>query len=145
MFDHNSFEWAVDENIDFYKQVVDVTFSNNIVAQGLHRQHPPQGRPQHGDAHQRRTRMPCRRELRSSSNLFAFNYWRNPWVKHGQEIEFTNNYIYGVGDQSTYALTFGNHVSDSPALPMSVNIIGNYYEAASYTENQSAAPITLHQ
>ena len=131
--DHNSFEWGIDENVTFYRHVTDVTFSNNIVAQALHDSiaSSPSGTGLllHAGGG---TDVPER--ITIANNILAFNYARNPWIKHGEEIEFVNNYIYAPAHQHR-AMDLGDHGSDNFSIPqyMSVSLIGNVYEAGQET------------
>ncbi|MDH3666966.1 MAG: tandem-95 repeat protein [Paracoccaceae bacterium] len=132
IIDHNSFEWGIDENVTFYRNVTDVTLSNNIIAQGLYDSvaSSPAGTGLllHAGGS---TEMPER--ITITNNLLAFNSARNPWVKHGQEIELINNYIYAPKDQHR-AIDLGDRNNTySDAQYMSVHVIGNVYQAGQET------------
>ncbi len=133
VIDHNSFEWGIDENVTIYRHVTDVTFSNNIVAQGLHESIASSdsgyGLLVHAGGG---TDVPER--ITIANNLFAYNSARNPWIKHGEEIELVNNFVYAPEHQHR-AIDLGDHASDNYSIPqyMTVNVINNVYEAGQET------------
>ncbi|MDH3668748.1 MAG: hypothetical protein OEN23_17640 [Paracoccaceae bacterium] len=143
--DHNSFEWALDENVTFYRHVTDMTFSSNIVAQALYDSIHPSGLMSKGLLLHAGGGMLVPERITIKGNLIAYNNARNPWVKHGREIEIINNYIFAPGEQHR-AVNLGDYRSDnySTPQPMSVNVIGNYYEAGPETRKISDPPIRLH-
>ena len=50
VIDSNSMTWATDENTSVWSGARDVTYSNNIIAEGLYELDASRGRPQHGHA-----------------------------------------------------------------------------------------------
>jgi Ca2+-binding RTX toxin-like protein len=132
VIDHNSFTWAVDENLSINGRVHDVTISNNIIAQGLSHSIHPKGEHSKGllvsnwegaagwDAN-----------ISIVDNLFAGNTQRNPEVRAGQNIEIVNNLIYDYGlGRSAIAVGGGN----SGTLATTVNVIGNVMIAGPDTD-----------
>ncbi len=93
VIDHCSLSWAVDEiGSTWYKGVADVTWSNNIVSEGLwnslHREQPHSKGILIGD-HSRRVAV--------LSNLFAHNNDRNPVIGMDASALVANNLIYDPG------------------------------------------------
>ncbi len=113
--DSNSMSWSVDENVSVWAGAHDVTFSNNIFAEGLQNSIHPQGAHSMGmiigDGAQR---------ISVINNLFANNEHRNPNIWNSS-VEVINNYVYNYGAN-------GLDVADGLASPAKVNIIGNVYE-----------------
>jgi hypothetical protein len=137
IIDQNSFEWGVDENVSFIGQAKYVTFSNNIVAQGLSDSIHPKGEHSKGllihgynNSH-----------ITINDNLLAYNVDRNPWIKQGTNIELINNYIFSPGYQDRTILIGNNSGSVHP--DMNVNVLGNVIEAGPETKKTDEQPIEL--
>lgn len=137
VIDHNSFQWAVDETVSIWDKVTNLTFSNNIVAQGLDRSIHSKGAHSMGLLVIAPSPDRAADRLTISDNLFAYNGARNPWIKHGTQIEFINNAIFGPDDQA-YSGTWGD--SDSRFGNFSANVINNYYQAGPETRRTEYAP-----
>ncbi|MEP2262367.1 MAG: right-handed parallel beta-helix repeat-containing protein [Paracoccaceae bacterium] len=125
IIDHNSFTWATDENAAIWGNVSDLTFSNNIVAQGL--ETPTEiGRSSMGmiisggDID----------DITITQNFFAHNDDRNPYLRDVDNAEITNNYIYNYGASG---LRLANSVTS--------NVIGNVFEAG--VDSPDRAPLYL--
>ena len=101
--DHCSFTWAVDENLSVSGKFSDgktptdwqrnasqrVTFSHNIIAEGLHNSTHTKG------GHSKGTLlMDNSIEILVFGNLYANNVERNPEIKGGTLAAVINNYIY---------------------------------------------------
>jgi pectate lyase len=117
IIDHNSFSWAVDENVSIWDDAHDVTFSWNIIAQGLRESTHPDGEHSKGllvsgDATE---------DISVHHNLFAHNTARNPQVTSPGRIQVVNNLVFNYGD---IALQTSN-----PYGPPQVEIVGNYFKA----------------
>ncbi len=127
VIDHNSFSWGIDEVVHFWGAVSNVTFSNNMVAQALQDSLHSKGSHSMGMLVMASGRAQPDR-LTISDNLFAFNEYRNPWIKHGTNVEVVNNLIIGAGDQAHVA-ALGDSAASYQNSPFSVKFMNNYYEA----------------
>jgi pectate lyase len=101
VIDHDSFSWAVDENVSTWDGAHDITFSWNIIAQGLRESTHPDGEHSKGllvsgDATE---------NISVHHNLFAHNTARNPQVTSPGLIQVVNNVIYDYGDSRSSATT----------------------------------------
>lgn len=106
IIDHCSFSWATDENLSasgprFEGENLEewrkntsytITFSNNIIAEGLSHSSHAKGEHSKGSLiHDNAT------EIAIISNLYASNVRRNPFFKGGSQGVVVNNYIYNPG------------------------------------------------
>ncbi len=106
IIDHCSFSWATDENLsasgprfeganlDEWRKNTSytITFSNNIIAEGLSQSSHAKGEHSKGSLiHDNTT------EIAIISNLYASNVRRNPFFKGGSQGVVVNNYIYNPG------------------------------------------------
>jgi len=115
IIDHCSFSWGIDINCgmgqeDPYK-TTDVTWSNNIISEGLHMSLHPKGVHSKGMS-------TCRNCTRISLiyNLFAHSVDRNPQLQSGSKV-VANNMMYNCKD-------FSNNIQ--PAWgPADLSIVGN--------------------
>lgn len=140
VIDHNSFTWGVDENVTINGKVQDVSFTNNIVAEGLSKSIHSKGEHSKGlmisnwggaaDDVQRIT---------VAKNLLSDNMQRNAEIKAGQDIEFINNYIYNYGmAHAGTAIGGGNNGT----LKTTVDVIGNVWQPGANTGG-TKAPVVL--
>ncbi len=147
MIDHNSFEWALDENAAIWIRTSDVTFSNNIFAEGLYQSKlgTTGGYGMLFDGGNGTVPNEIPQNISVIYNLFAFNHARNPWVKHGEGIEIINNYMYAPDDfYRTISLGHDNTNDYAVSAYMSVNVINNYLEAGPNTRTDSRSGINVH-
>ncbi|HEX8382202.1 MAG TPA: type I secretion C-terminal target domain-containing protein [Sphingomonas sp.] len=125
VIDHNSFSWGIDENVSINGRVKDVSFTNNIVAEGLSKSLHSKGEHSKGllisnwegaadDA----------ARITVAKNLFSDNMQRNPEVRAGQDIEIVNNFIYNYGLGHIGTSIGGGSLG---TLLTSVDVIGNVY------------------
>ena len=117
IIDHNSFSWAVDENVSTWDDAHDITFSWNIIAQGLRESTHPDGEHSKGllvsgDATE---------DISVLHNLFAHNTARNPQVTSPGRIQVVNNVIFDYGDSALQ--------TSNPYGAPQVEIVGNYFKA----------------
>jgi Ca2+-binding RTX toxin-like protein len=141
IIDHNSFEWATDENVDIQGNVTNITVSNNIIASGLSHSINPEGEHSKGllISNWGSTDSAYDTNISVIKNLFANNMDRNPEVRAGQNIEIINNYTYDAGyGQHTIAVGAGNNGT----LVTTAAVIGNVVEAGKSTQ-KNAAPVAL--
>jgi Ca2+-binding RTX toxin-like protein len=141
IIDHNSFEWATDENVDIQGHVTNITVSNNIIASGLSHSINPEGEHSKGllISNWSSTDSAYDTNISVIKNLFANNMDRNPEVRAGQNIEIINNYTYDAGyGQHTIAVGAGNNGT----LVTTVAVVGNVVEAGKSTQ-KNAAPVAL--
>ena len=113
--DHSSVSWAVDENLSTYDDAKNVTFSWNIVSEGLSNSTHPEGE------HSKGVHLSGERSGRISfhHNLLAHNSDRNPQPTNPGVADIRNNIVYNYGDNA--ALTSNSH--GRPEF----NFIGNWY------------------
>jgi pectate lyase len=120
--DHSSVSWAVDENLSTYDYAKNVTFSWNIVSEGLSRATHPEGE------HSKGVHLSGDRSGRISfhHNLLAHNMDRNPQPTNPGIADIRNNIVYNYGDNA--ALTSNSH--GEPHF----NFVGNWYIPGPDTE-----------
>lgn len=117
VIDHCSFSWSIDETVDIYDWVRDVTLQWCIFAEGSLYGHGqgPQGYGILG-SHPPDTACPQDYTRLSIHHcLFAHNSNRNPRIGIGDVVDFRNNVIYNWTETAT------QFVSD-----VRVNFVGNY-------------------
>lgn len=125
IIDHNSVSWATDENMSTWYDVSDVTFSNNIIAEGLLKAGHSEVRHSMGLLIGQTTRR-----ISVLRNLFLSNFWRNPQIEQTEGVEVINNLMvnYGPG---------GVLVSQGPSK---VDMIGNVLVAGADTPDVESRP-----
>jgi hypothetical protein len=117
--DHVSMSWAIDENISTWYPLKNVTFSNCLVSEALHRSLHPKG--PHGmgillgdKAH----------NVSMVGNLLAHNAYRNPLIKGDVRAVILNNVFYnGTGS------SFGVVTDLENRGPSLASIVGNHWIA----------------
>lgn len=138
IIDHNSLTWAIDENASTYDgsanhdQTHDITFSWNILAEGLycstHSSEPIKCGPTSSqNAHSMGFLLgDYSKNISLHHNLLASNHGRNPLIHGGTTSEIINNVIYNWGEGPTI-------VSDGNGTGAAIftNILGNYYQPTS--------------
>lgn len=117
IIDHNSLSWAVDENASTWDDAHDITFSWNIIAQGLRWSTHPDGKHSKGLL----VSGDRTRDISVHHNLFAHNVARNPQVSTDGVAQVVNNVIYNYGDSAFQS-------SNAHGAPR-VHLVGNYFEA----------------
>jgi pectate lyase len=117
VIDHNSFSWAVDENVSTWDDAHDITFSWNIIAQGLRESTHPDGEHSKGLL----VSGDATGDISVHHNLFAHNTARNPQVTSPGLIQVVNNVIFNYGDSALQ--------TSNPYGPPQVEIVGNYFKA----------------
>ena len=131
MIDNNSFQWAPDEVVHIGNNVRNVSFTNNIVAQGLH--DLSRSKIEYGKGLLvKKVNDPSiggPEKVTIAHNLFAFNYDRNPRVEEAQQLELVNNFTYAPGHQ--HWATDINASDGQP--PKDVIIKNNVYKAGPET------------
>lgn len=112
--DHCTFSWGLDETVSIWSNWDNVTFSNNIVSEGLHysvmKDFGGYGSVTRGVSGQGRLSM--------TGNLFAHNLARNP-LTNANSFVFVNNVVYNMGAQPTTIQS--QHVATKNS------IVGNLY------------------
>ena len=127
--DHNSLTWATDENAATWYDVSDVTFSNNIIAEGL-----SDSRHAKGDHSMGMLIGDGARRVSAIGNLLAHNRHRNPTTKAATEIEILNNLVYNSGPNAL-------EIPKGAGGPMTAHAVGNVFIAGPDTVKR--APIRL--
>jgi len=111
--DHCSLSWAIDETIEmWYSGQHDITISNCIISEALYDSLHPKGPHSAG--------VIAGPEISNVSildNLFANNYFRNPYIR-SESIVVSNNFIYNAG------LWGGADIEDLEN-PIEASIVGN--------------------
>lgn len=108
IIDHCSISWATDENTSTFENLEDITFSWNIISEGINANYHSMGMLI-GPYGAKRISM--------HHNLFAHNRERQPYVKHETETEIVNNVVYN----------WQNKATDINGTAKT-NVVGNYYK-----------------
>lgn len=143
IIDHNTFSWAIDENMSASgprftgNSVADwrngtsrnVTFSNNLAAEGLADSSHPKGEHSKGSlVHDNTTGIVFYR------NVWAHNVERHPLVKGGAQVLMVNNLIYNPKHRAIHynlmALEWGDH----PYVAGQITAIGNVMRGGNDTD-----------
>ncbi len=115
--DHNSFSWAVDENVSTWDGAHAVTFSWNIIAQGLRESTHPDGEHSKGLL----VSGEATGDISVHHNLFAHNTARNPQVTSPGRVQVVNNVAFDYGDSALQ--------TSNPYGSPQIDIVGNYFKA----------------
>ena len=145
--DHCSFSWAPDENLSAsgprfegydllqWRQNTshDITFSYNLIAQGLSNSTHTKGEHSKGSLiHDNTTNIAI------IGNVFASNVRRNPFFKGGAQGVVINNYIYNPGQAAIHynlsRMEWGNHAWIAGKMA----VIGNVLEQGPDTDEYLA-------
>jgi pectate lyase len=113
--DHCSISWAVDENLSLYDDAHHVTFSWNIISEGLSNSTHEEGEHSKG-AHLSGENTYA---ISFHHNLLAHNNDRNPQPTNPGRADIRNNVVYNYGENA--ALTSNSH--GRPHF----NFVGNRY------------------
>jgi hypothetical protein len=138
IFDHNSVTWATDENMsasgqrfegsdpDKWRQMAShrVTFSNNIIAEGLtfatHAKiEHSKGSLIHDNAN----------DILLVDNLYAHNYERNPLLKGGTRTAIVNNLIYDPGQRAIHYNLMAEEWGDKAWQVGKLTVVGTVLRA----------------
>ncbi|OVE83621.1 hypothetical protein B2G88_14410 [Natronolimnobius baerhuensis] len=144
-FDHCSVSWGSEESmsVNASDHSEDITFSNNLIAEGLF------DSPAHGGDDQRAYGSLVGNGADRTAilgNLYAHTWSRNPRLKGGTEVTVANNVWYnfergmrigGDVDEPNYINVVGNHYRDGPDADTDRPIV--------YTAHDESDPtISLH-
>lgn len=143
VIDHNSFTWAIDENMSASGPRFDgrnvaewrehtsrnITFSNNLAAEGLADSSHPKGEHSKGSlVHDNTTGIVFYR------NIWAHNVERHPLVKGGAQVLMVNNLIYNPRHRAVHynlmALEWGDH----PYVTGEITAVGNVLRGGNDTD-----------
>ena len=145
--DHCSFTWATDENLSasgprFNGKTPDewrehtshrITFSNNIIAEGLANATHAKGEHSKGSLiHDNVT------DILIVGNLYAHNMERNPLFKGGARGVVANNLIYDPGQKVTHYNLIAEEWGDQPRQVGAMAFIGNVMRAGPSTPSDVA-------
>ncbi len=134
--DRNSFTWAIDQQMTIrgsspsgatHEEIREitsqnVTFSNNIIAEGLHNSSHPKG------PHSKCVLVAARAwRFSLIRNLMAHCDSRNPYLGSASDASIINNIMYNWGDGATSA--GWRTPSDPIDAPTHVDLISNYHQA----------------
>jgi hypothetical protein len=129
VFDHLSFYWGIDECIGVYGH--NLTFSNNIVAEGLDEAGHPDG-PHSGGM----LVMGGSHNVAIVRNLFANHNHRSPWIKENTTVFHANNYAYNSRG------TFFNYTTDREPYSGSLISVGNVYGKGPSTKTSQGLSVS---
>jgi hypothetical protein len=132
--DHCSLEWALDENLsasgkrfvgntpDEWRSNVShrITFSNNIIAEGLANATHPKGEHSKGSLIHDNVA-----DILIVGNLYAHNYERSPLFKGGVRGMVVNNLIYDPGQRAVHYNLIAEEWGEHPYQTGSLVLIGN--------------------
>lgn len=145
--DHCSLTWATDENLsasgtrfkgDTPEQWREgtshrITFSNNIIAEGL--AHATHAKGEHSKGSLIHDNA---RDILIVGNLYAQNYERNPFFKGGTQGWVVNNLIYNPGQRGVMYNLIAAEWLGHPYQDGRLAVIGNVMRAGPDTPQQSA-------
>jgi len=120
IIDHCSITWATDEGLSAAGRESPsqrITFSNNIIAEGLSKSTHSKGEHSKGSLI-----MDNAKHISVFGNLYAHNTERNPLFKGGVHGVVVNNFIYNFGSR---AIHFRQFDGDDPP-PGKMVVLGNY-------------------
>jgi pectate lyase len=145
--DHCSLTWATDENLsasgtrfagDTPEQWREgtsrrITFSNNIIAEGLAHANHAKGEHSKGSLIHDNAR-----DILVVGNLYAQNYERNPFFKGGTQGWVVNNLIYNPGQRGVMYNLIAAEWAGHPYQDGRMAVVGNVMRAGPDTPVQSA-------
>jgi pectate lyase len=130
IIDHCSFTWAVDENLSASGRRTEgpdstshrITFSNNIIAEGLSNSSHTKGPHSKGSL----IHDFCR-DIAIVGNLYAHNVQRNPYFKAFTEGVVANNLIYNPGGVAIQMSFVPNEWTGAKYQPKNgkISVVGN--------------------
>ena len=144
--DHCSFSWATDENLsasgprfngsspdDWPKHTSRrVTYSHNIVAEGLRNSTHGKGE------HSKGTLIHDNAEqILLYGNLYTSNVERNPLVKGGAKVAFVNNLIHNPGKRAVHYNLIAHEWGERAPRTGAVTVIGNVLRAGPDTKRNT--------
>lgn len=147
IIDHCSLTWAVDENLsasgprftgktpDDWRNAVSrrVTFSNNLLAEGLARSTHPKGEHSKGSLIHDNVN-----DILIVGNLYAHNYERNPLFKGGVRGMVINNFIYNPGARAVHYNLIAEEWHGREYQNGQMTLIGNVLRAGPSTPEDLA-------
>ena len=135
--DHSSVSWATDENVSVIDGAHDITFSHNIISEGLSYSTHPEGEHSKGLVISGKNYSSTEQTKNVSihHNLFAHNRERNPLNSSYGLVDVVNNVIYNYGNKAT-------SVSDVLAMTP-INFVSNYVKAG--VDSLSVYELVAHQ
>ena len=117
VIDHNSFSWAVDENVSTWDDAKRVTFSWNVIGEGLRWATHPEGEHSKGLL----VSGERVRDVSVHHNLFVHNIARNPQISAPGRVQVVNNVVYDYGDSAL-------QTSNAHGAPK-IDVVANYFKA----------------
>lgn len=145
--DHCTLTWAIDENLsasgprftgktpDEWRKAVShsITFSNNIIAEGLARATHPKGEHSKGSLIHDNVN-----DILIIGNLYAHNYERSPLFKGGVRGMVINNFIYDPGQRAVHYNLIPEEWYGHEYETGQMALIGNVLRAGPSTPSQIA-------
>ena len=147
IIDHCSLTWAIDENLsasgprftgatpEDWRNAVSrrVTFSNNLLAEGLAHSTHPKGEHSKGSLIHDNVN-----DILIIGNLYAHNYERNPLFKGGARGMVINNFIYNPGPRAVHYNLIPEEWYGREYQRGQMTLIGNVLRAGPSTPNDLA-------
>lgn len=124
VMDHVSVSWATDENASIGAPSSataipeNVTFSNNIISEGLYCSIHPDG------CHSMGSLLRRSKNVSLIGNLYAHNSARNPFIQSAANVMVANNILYNT---LKYATILQKAADGDPAGPVNASVVGNVY------------------
>jgi len=127
VIDHCSMSWAIDEVLStWHPGIHDITFSWNIISEGLWHSRHPEG------SHSRGLLIgDGARDISIHHNYLAHHNRRTPLIKGSTNVDVVNNLIYNPRE-------FAASIQPVPGYDLTVNFVKNYYKAG-WNRNHPAA------
>lgn len=117
--DHVSGSWGIDENMSTWRTVQNVTFSNNLICEGLYRSLHTEGPHSMGFL-----LGDFAKKVTLIGNLFAHNRSRNPQLKSDTSAEVVNNLVYNIGTPYSFLSVGAADYNNGPSY---VSAVGNVF------------------
>ena len=124
ILDHISVQWAIDENISFWDEPINITVQNSIIGEALHNSKHSKGAHSMGILIGDNSK-----NISILNNLFISNNDRNPRLKGGAEASFVNNIVYNWG-----MIAAGGSI-DYTNSPILANITNNIFKKGPNSSN----------
>jgi len=156
--DHVTCSWSTDEEFTTWWDdntksgtLTNITVSNSIWAYPIqYAGHTRDGEPPAGEGERHGFGIlvgPGSSNVSIVRNVMAFNYTRNPLIRHKTSgAQVINNFVYRPGAYRDAVMTIGSSYASFPDFPMQVSAIGNLaYLVPPVTWHGATTPTDPHQ